>query len=115
MVDKHYLSLCNYHCQDKWANDSVPLNYEYQTRHYMAVMNVDVTYIACLFGNNENEYVIRKIERDYDTEEALINEDAYFWNEYVIKGVEPPYVEGGTLYWKVSESTTGRQTKTSRR
>lgn len=87
----------NYHCQDKWVNDSVPLNYEYQTRHYMAVMNIDVTYIACLFGNNENEYVIRKIERDYETEEALINEEAYFWNEYVIKGVEPPYVESGDL------------------
>lgn len=87
----------NYHCQDKWANDSVPLNYEYQTRHYMAVMNVNVTYIACLFGNNENEYVIRRIDRDYDTEEALIREEAFFWNEYVIKGVEPPYVEGGEL------------------
>ena len=87
----------NYHCQDKWANNCVPLNYEYQCRHYMAVMNLNVVYIACLFGNNENEYVIRKIERDYDFEEDLINEEAYFWNEYVQKGLEPPYVESGEL------------------
>ena len=87
----------NYHCQDKWANNCVPLNYEYQCRHYMAVMNLNVVYIACLFGNNENEYVIRKIERDYDFEEDLINEEAYFWNEYVQKEQEPPYVESGEL------------------
>ncbi|MFQ8695476.1 MAG: YqaJ viral recombinase family protein [Alitiscatomonas sp.] len=87
----------NYHCQDKWANDCVPVNYEYQTRHYMATMNLNVVYIACLFGNNENEYVIRRIDRDYDLEEEIINEEAYFWNEYVVKGVEPPYVEGGDL------------------
>ncbi|WP_321012115.1 YqaJ viral recombinase family protein [Eisenbergiella sp.] len=31
----------NYNCQNKWANDSVPVNYEYQGRHYMAVMNLD--------------------------------------------------------------------------
>lgn len=60
-------------------------------------MNLNVVYIACLFGNNENEYVIRKIERDYDFEEDLINEEAYFWNEYVQKGLEPPYVESGEL------------------
>lgn len=87
----------NYHCQDKWANDCVPVNYEYQTRHYMAVMNLDVVYIACLFGNNENEYVDRRIDRDYDLEEEIINEEAYFWNEYVTKGIEPPYVESGDL------------------
>ena len=82
---------------DKWANDCVPLNYEYQTRHYMSVMNIDVVYIACMFLNNESEFVIRRIDRDYETEEALINEEAYFWNEYVAKGVEPPYVERGDL------------------
>ena len=24
----------NYNCQNKWANDSTPVNYEYQGRHY---------------------------------------------------------------------------------
>ena len=44
----------NYNCQNKWANDSTPVNYEYQGRHYMAVMNIDKMYFACLYGNNEN-------------------------------------------------------------
>lgn len=83
----------NYNCQNKWANDSVPVNYEYQGRHYMAVMNLDEVYFACLYGNNENEFIIRHMERDLDIEEDLIAEEANFWNEYVQKKIEPPYIE----------------------
>lgn len=83
----------NYNCQNKWANDSVPVNYEYQGRHYMAVMNLDEVYFACLYGNNENEFIIRHMERDLDMEEDLIAEEANFWKEYVQKKIEPPYIE----------------------
>lgn len=80
-------------CQGKWANDSTPVNYEYQGRHYMAVMNIDRMYFACLYGNNENEFFIRYMERDLDIEEDLIAEEEFFWKENVEKGVEPPYTE----------------------
>lgn len=83
----------NYNCQNKWSNDSVPVNYEYQGRHYMAVLNLDKVYFACLYGNNESEFIIRCVERDLDIEEDLIAEEEYFWKEYVEKGVEPPYTE----------------------
>ena len=89
----------NYNCMvterdlDKWANDSTPVNYEYQGRHYMAVMNIDKMYFACLYGNNENEFFIRCMERDLDIEEDLIAEEEFFWTENVGKGVEPPYTE----------------------
>lgn len=83
----------NYNCQDKWANNSVPINYEYQGRHYMATMNLDVVYFACLYGNNENEFIIRKMERDLDMEADLIAEEEYFWTEQVQKRQEPPYTE----------------------
>lgn len=83
----------NYNCQDKWAGNCVPVNYEYQCRHYMAVRNVDRVYIACLYGNNENEFFIRLIERDLDIEEDLIAEEEFFWKENVEKRVEPPYTE----------------------
>ena len=83
----------NYNCQGKWANDSTPVNYEYQGRHYMAVMNIDRMYFACLYGNNENEFFIRYMERDLDIEEDLIAEEEFFWKENVEKGVEPPYTE----------------------
>lgn len=48
-------------------------------------------YIACLYGNNENEFVIRFIERDMMEEEDIIIQEKYFWEEYVEKRVEPPY------------------------
>ena len=83
----------NYNCQNKWANNSTPVNYEYQGRHYMAVMNVNKVYFACLYGNNEDEFFIRHMERDLDLEEDLIAEEEYFWTSNVLSRVEPPYTE----------------------
>ena len=45
---------CNYNAKDKWADDGIPENYVLQVRHYLAVMNMNKAYIACLYGNNEN-------------------------------------------------------------
>ena len=86
----------NYNARDKWEYDGkpiVPVYYESQGRHYMAVMNIDRMYFACLYGNNENEFFIRYMERDLDIEEDLIAEEEFFWKENVEKGVEPPYTE----------------------
>ena len=79
--------------QFKWANGSVPRHYELQVRHYMAVMNIDVAFIACLFSNNENDFVWQKIERDLDEEENTIMELEAFWCNHVLARVEPPLVE----------------------
>lgn len=59
----------------------------------MSVMNINKMYFACLYGNNENEFFIRYMERDLDIEEDLIAEEEFFWKENVEKGVEPPYTE----------------------
>ncbi len=46
----------NYNCMvterdlNKWANDSTPVNYEYQGRYYMAVMNINKMYFAACMG-----------------------------------------------------------------
>ena len=87
----------NYNCQEKWANNTIPVNYEYQVRHYMSVMNIDKAYIACLYGNNEEEFFIRLIERDLEIEEDLLAEERYFWEEKVLKREEPEYVEKADL------------------
>jgi len=87
----------NYNTQYKWQDGAVPLNYELQGRHYMAVMNLDTVFFACLFGNNESEFVYRRVERDHDQEADLIAQEQFFWEEYVQKGVEPPYTEPGDL------------------
>lgn len=69
------------------------LRYELQVKHYMAVMNIDVAYIACLFSNSESDFVWRKIERDLDEEENNILLLQNFWNRYVLNRMEPPLTE----------------------
>ena len=59
----------------------------------MSVMNIDTAYIACLFENSSDTMAIRKIERDLAFEEQLIEAEQDFWENYVLKGVEPPFVE----------------------
>lgn len=83
----HYDTMC------KWANDAVPRHYEMQVRHYMSVMNIDVAYIACLFSNNEKDFVWRKIERDLDEEENTILLLQDFWSNNVLARVEPEFSE----------------------
>lgn len=83
----------HYDMQFAWANNAVPRHYELQVRHYMSVMNIDVAYIACLFSNNENDFVWRKIERDLDEEETTILQLQEFWKNYVQNRVEPPLTE----------------------
>lgn len=85
----------NIHAKEKWENDAVPFNYELQCRHYMSVMNVDVAFIACLFGNNENDFVWRRIDRDMGFEADIIATEENFWNNHVLADVEPPYTERG--------------------
>jgi len=87
----HYLA------KDKWAGEKVPIYYEYQVRHYMAVKNVDIAYIACLFGNNEADFIKRKIVRDLDMEESIIGEVVSFWNDCVLAKNPPPYNENADL------------------
>ena len=87
----------HYDTMFKWANDAVPRHYELQVRHYMSVMNIDVAYIACLFSNNENDFVWRKIERDLDEEENTILQLQDFWQNNVLARVEPPLTEKGDM------------------
>lgn len=47
----------NYNARDKWWSDgveTVPVYYEAQGRHYMAVVNLSRVYFCCLYGNNED-------------------------------------------------------------
>ena len=90
----------NYNATDHWWRDGeevVPVNYEIQGRHYMAVMNVNHVYYCCLYGNSEQETIIRHIERDMEYEQELIALEDTFWNGHVRTRIPPPYVEDGEL------------------
>ena len=82
----------NYQNRDAWDDEKYPFQYELQIRHYMAVMNLDFAYIACLWGNNENDFAFRKVERDYDFEDEIIETERFFWEEYIEKKVEPEFI-----------------------
>jgi predicted phage-related endonuclease len=90
----------NYNATGKWwdgGKEIVPLNYELQGRHYMAVMDANRVYYCCLYGNNENEVIIRHIDRDMDYESEMIALEENFWVNHVQAQVSPPYTESGDL------------------
>ena len=90
----------NYNNKDKWWNgktEIIPLNYELQGRHYMAVMNVNRVYYCCLYGNNEDEVIIRYIDRDLEYESEMIALEEDFWVNHIQARIPPPYTENGDL------------------
>ena len=96
---------------DKWANGQIPLHYQMQVQHYLAVSGYDCWYIAALiFGK---EFIIRKIERDEQLIQYLTIIEERFWKENVMKHVMPD--PDGTsncteqihkLYFKSEENKT---------
>ena len=90
----------NYNAKDNWWLDGreiVPVYYELQGRHYMAVMDYDRVFFCCLYGNTEDEVIIRDIKRDMAYEEEMIYLERSFWQDNVLVKNPPPYVEDGDL------------------
>ena len=90
----------NYNARENWwynGEEIVPVYYESQGRHYMSVMNLDRVYFCCLYGNNEDEVIIRHLDRDYAYESELIALEDAFWNDHVQKQCPPDYTESGDL------------------
>lgn len=90
----------NYNARSNWWQDGeeiVPPYYEAQGRHYMAVMNLDEVFYCCLYGNNEDEVIIRHISRDRTYESELIFLEECFWQEHVLAKIPPDYTEDGDL------------------
>ena len=67
--------------------EGVPIHYELQCLHYMAVCKFDYCYIACLIGNEK--FIWHRIERDEETINNLIQIEKSFWEEHVLKEVPP--------------------------
>ncbi len=101
----------NYNAKDLWWKDGreiVPVYYEAQGRHYMAVMDIDRVFFCCLYGNTEDEVIIREIRRDTAYEEEMIFLEQEFWNSYVQKQVPPPYLEDGDVILASARQYCGR-------
>lgn len=101
----------NYNARDNWwknGQESVPVYYECQGRQYMAVTNLDRVFFCCLYGNSEDEVIIREIRRDPDYEEEMIFLETEFWDNHVMKKTPPPYTEDGDLILKSVRQYTGK-------
>lgn len=100
----------NYNAKGNWWKDGeeiVPDYYEAQGRHYMAVTNLDEVYFCCLYGNNEDEVIIRRLKRDLSYESELVALEGYFWTDHVQARVPPPYRENGDAILASSQRHTG--------
>lgn len=72
---------------DKWKEGAIPLHYQMQVQHYLAVSGFDSWYLAALiFGK---ELIIHKIERDEEMISALMKIEERFWKENVLARVMP--------------------------
>lgn len=72
---------------EKWKNGAIPLHYQLQVQHYLAVSGYDAWYIAALiFGK---EFIVHKIERDEELIRSLITIEKRFWEQNVLAGVMP--------------------------
>ncbi|MGL5676819.1 MAG: YqaJ viral recombinase family protein [Cellulosilyticaceae bacterium] len=83
--------------KSEWE-EGIPLHYELQCLHYMAVGGFDYCYIACLIGNEK--FVWHRIGRDEETINNLIIVEKAFWEQYVI-GNEVPEPDGSNEYSEV--------------
>lgn len=72
---------------EQWKDGSIPISYQIQCYHYMAVCRADAWYIAVLIYGREFKYY--RIERDDEVIENLIRIEKEFWNGNVIPRVMP--------------------------
>lgn len=71
-----------------WDGEDIPASYLCQIQHYMNVLNRDFTYIAVLIGGQK--FVWKKIDRDQEVIDMITKRLVDFWENNVIKGIEPP-------------------------
>ena len=108
----------NYNAKDHWWKDGeeyVPVYYETQGRHYMAVMDMDEIFYCCLYGNNEDEAIIRHLYRDREYEQEMVYLEREFWHDHILTRIPPPYTEDGSLILESLRRRLGAADKTGQR
>lgn len=95
---------------EHWKEGKIPLSYQMQCFHYMAVTGTDCWYIAALIYGRE--FIWHKIERDEEIIQNLIRLEKNFWENYVLVG-NLPSPDGSKVsdevladYYKESDKST---------
>ncbi|MGL5327931.1 MAG: YqaJ viral recombinase family protein [Peptostreptococcaceae bacterium] len=87
----------NSYSKSLWQSE-VPLHYQVQCYHYMAVTGATHCYVAALIGNEE--LIIHKIERNEELIDKIMNLEKLFWDECVL-GKSLPIPDGSDDYSKI--------------
>ena len=94
VVDEHGEPIGGVECKTtlertarKW-NGECPARFEWQSRHYMAVLDVPWWDVVALVVDTWEVYYWR-IERDMDKERALLAACSGFWRTYIEPGIPP--------------------------
>ena len=80
----------------EWSK-TVPIHYQIQMNHYMAVTGASHCYVAALIGNEE--LVIHKLEKDEEMIDEIMKLEEMFWNNCVL-GDDFPMPDGSSDYSK---------------
>ena len=86
----------NSFCKKDWSEE-VPIHYQIQCYHYMAVTGASHCYVCALIGNEEIK--IYKLDRDQELIDYIMEKEEEFWNRYIL-GDEVPFPDGSCDYSK---------------
>ena len=78
----------------------------------MAVMDMDEIFYCCLYGNNEDEVIIRHLYRDREYEQEMVYLEREFWHDHIQTRIPPPYTEDGSLILESLRRRLGAADKT---
>ena len=50
---------------------------------FIMITDLDRCFFYCLYGNNEEEVIIREVKRDFEYEAEMVFLEQYFWENHV--------------------------------
>ena len=83
---------------DKWSDGKIPMHYQMQVQHYLAVSGYECWYIAALIFRRD--FIIRKIERDEELINNLTVIEENWWEKHIVENTIPE-PDGSTAYTKL--------------
>jgi putative phage-type endonuclease len=82
---------CSAFAASEWGDEDteeIPTQYFLQVQHYMAVLNMNKTYVAVLIGGND--FRVYTINRDDKVIDMIRDRCRTFWCDFVETDTEPP-------------------------
>lgn len=92
---------------EEWKDGGIPYHYMLQGQHYMGVTNVDGVIFLCLHGNTDKDLIIRRLDRDLEQEEEMIEQERDFWEDHVVPRITPKYTERSGLVLRSIQTRLG--------